>query len=443
MTLGRFLVMLAGGLLLLAPVAWAQTSDTEEVEQGTAALDQAQEAAGRALDIEAIDEGPPVTYADVLRNPDDVALNLRFARAQVDQGNVRGAAATLERILLVDPDLAQIRLFYAVVLFRLENIDEAEREFRAVAALDIPGDVRAEVERYLERIALARRLTRYTATLSLGVHYDTNRTFVPEDEQRLVVGVPFDVGAEEDDVGWIGVGNIRVDHDLGYQDKHELFGSLTYYHDEQVTQDTQDLQSFVVTGGGAYRNAYAGIDVIPSLSYTHIRLSRETFFQEVGGELRFERSFGAGIEGFASARLSTQTFSPIRENTTSQQRDGRQFSGTIGGSFAFTRAQIRLSHTWLMGGGQFLLNSLTFQRDRYEDPDPAISAITRHDDILRYRLTYGAPLSFFFGEGTLWPAVADITFTPSVEILRAESNLTNFEIRNAKFQALLTKTWKF
>ena len=294
---------------------------------------------------------------------------------------------------------------------------------------------------------------------------------MPEDEQRLVVGVPFDVGAEEDDVGWIGVGNIRVDHDLGYQDKHELFGSLTYYHDEQVTQDTQDLQSFVVTGGGAYRNAYAGIDVIPSLSYTHIRLSRETFFQEVGGELRFERSFGAGIEGFASARLSTQTFSPIRENTTSQQRDGRQFSGTIGGSFvltpisllsgdltildksakgslgagffSFTRAQIRLSHTWLMGGGQFLLNSLTFQRDRYEDPDPAISAITRHDDILRYRLTYGAPLSFFFGEGTLWPAVADITFTPSVEILRAESNLTNFEINNAKFQALLTKTWKF
>ena len=96
------------------------------------------------------------------------------------------------------------------------------------------------------------------------------------------------------------------------------------------------MQSFVATGGGVYRNAYMSIDVIPSLSYNHIRLSRETFFQELGGELRFERSFDPGIEGFASFRLSTQTFSPIRENTASQQRDGRQYSGTVGGSIVLT-----------------------------------------------------------------------------------------------------------
>ena len=111
--------------------------------------------------------------------------------------------------------------------------------------------------------------------------------------------------------------------------------------------------------------------------------------------------------------------------------------------FSFTRAQIRLSHTWLWGGGQFFLNSLTFQHDRYEDPDFAIKGVTRHDDIWRYRVTYGAPLSFFFGEGTLWQAVGDITFTPSVEILRQDSNLKNFDLANIKFQALLTKTWNF
>ncbi len=32
--------------------------------------------------------------------------------------------------------------------------------------------MRAEVDLYLDRIALARRLTRYTASLSLGAHYD-------------------------------------------------------------------------------------------------------------------------------------------------------------------------------------------------------------------------------------------------------------------------------
>ena len=471
MRVGRYFAAVIAAMLFCAPAVRAQTSDTEDVSQQTTSSEQAQQAAGQALDVLELDSGPPVTYADVLRDPDNIKLNLRFARAQVTAGNVRGAAATLERILLVDPNLAQIRLFYAVVLFRLENLDEAEKEFRAVAAQDIPGDVRAEVERYLERIALSRRLTRYTATLSLGAHYDTNRNFAPVGGQRLVVDIPFVVDVKQPDIGYIGVGSIRVDHDLGYQDKHELFASLTYYHDEQEFQDTQDLQSFVATGGGVYRNAYMSIDVIPSLSYNHIRLSRETFFQELGGELRFERSFDPVIEGFASFRLSTQTFSPIRENTASQQRDGRQYSGTVGGSivltpihllsgdvtfldknakgnfgtefFSFRRAQLRLSHTWLLGSGQFLLNSLTFQRDHYQDPDAAVSIVTRRDEIWRYRMTYGAPLSFIFGKGTLWEAVEDVTFTPSVDILRQGSNLINFEVSNIKFQALLTKTWNF
>jgi tetratricopeptide (TPR) repeat protein len=165
----RLIAAATVGALLCAPALWAQTGDTEEVSQQTTSAEQAGQAAGQALDILELDSGPPVTYADVLRNPDDIQLNLRFARAQVNEGNVRGAATTLERILLIDPNLAQVRLFYAVILYRLENLDEAEKELRTVAALDIPADVRAEVDRYLDRIALARRLTRFTASLSLGL----------------------------------------------------------------------------------------------------------------------------------------------------------------------------------------------------------------------------------------------------------------------------------
>ncbi|MCH6545858.1 MAG: tetratricopeptide repeat protein [Deltaproteobacteria bacterium] len=41
-------------------------------------------------------------------------------------------ADTLER-------LAQVRLIYAVVLFRQGNLDEAEREFKRIVKLDLPG----------------------------------------------------------------------------------------------------------------------------------------------------------------------------------------------------------------------------------------------------------------------------------------------------------------
>ena len=463
----RGVVLAAALMVVLAPSAWAQTTATDEIERETTAAEKRARAAGQALDYRAVKDGEPVSYADVLRDPDNLELNFRFARQQVRRGDVRGAAATLERILLVNPDLAQVRLFYAVVLFRLDNIDEAEREFRTVAALGIAADVRAEVDSYLARIKRQRQTTRYTASLTLGVHYDSNRPSAPRRGTRLLFDVPVDVSGEEDDVGYLGIVSLRVDHDLGYQDRHELFGMVTYYHDEQVTQDTQDVQSFMVEAGGIYRSPFWDIDVVPSVFRTHLRLSRETFFQDIGANLRFERDFTPRIKAFASTRISDQTFSPITETRTAQDRDGRQIEGMVGGRyvisptmrisgdllhldksakgefFSYYRDQVRLEHTWLLGGGQFLLNLFSYQRDRYAKSDQAVSASKRRDDIFRYRLTYGAPLGFFFGSGTLWGGIEDITLTATGEWLRSHSNLNNFDFKNFKGQGLLTKTWRY
>ena len=126
---------IAALLVVLAPSAWAQTTDTDEIERKTTAAKKRARAAGEALDYRAVEDGEPVSYADVLRDPDNVGLNFRFARQQVRRGDVKGSAATLERILLVNPSLAQVRLFYAVVLFRLENLNESQREFSP----DSPG----------------------------------------------------------------------------------------------------------------------------------------------------------------------------------------------------------------------------------------------------------------------------------------------------------------
>lgn len=470
-----FVVAVAGTVFLSSTVGWTQATDTatdtDFLDRETSAVEQSREAAGRALDLRAFDTAP-VTYQEVLKDPDNVELNFRFARTQVSQGNFRGASSTLERILRLQPELAPVRLLYAIVLFRLENLGEAEREFQAVAALDIDDEIRAEIDLFLDRIQLARRSTRYAASLSIGAHLDTNKTSAPRSEQLLVVGIPpVTVDGPEADFGYIGVANFRVNHDLGYQEGHDIFGSLTYFHDDQTAEDSLDLQSFTVEIGGTMRRAFEEIDVTPSLFRTKVKLSREDFLRETGGSLRFERAFGPSISGYAAFTLSTQTFHVISENALGSERNGRQFSFTVGGSylisgtqllgvelqhldknskgdggdkfFSFKRQQLRLNHTWLLGGGQFLLNSFTYQRDRYEDPDTFTSFSTRRDDIFRYRLTYGAPLSFLFGAGTLPEALADITFTPLVEVSRNRSIINNNDYKNFKVQAMLTKSWQF
>ena len=69
----------------------------------------------------------------------------------------------------------------------------------------------------------------------------------------------------------------------------------------------------------------------------------------------------------------------------------------------------------------------------------------RRDNISRLGVNYGAPLSFLMerlGVG-LWEPLEDITFTPSIEYTRSQSNLENFNYNNWKIQGLLTKSWSF
>src|SRR5262245_37699923 len=58
----------------------------------------------------------------VLAAPDDPDVNLAFARQEADDGHLLNAAAALERILLAHPNAHGVRLFYAVVLYRLNDL---------------------------------------------------------------------------------------------------------------------------------------------------------------------------------------------------------------------------------------------------------------------------------------------------------------------------------
>ena len=467
-----FAAAFVGGMLFFAPAGWAQSADTDVLESQTEAVDRILQATGQAIDLGTL-SGDPATYEEVLRDPDNIELNLRFARGQINQGNFRGASATLERILLIAPNLQQVRLLYAVVLFRQGNLDEAEKEFKKIAALELPASLRAEVEAYLDSIANIRQRTRYTASASLGGQLDSNRTTAPRSNTRLFLDTPITVDRAESDFGYIGFANMRVDHDLGFQEGHGVFAALSYYDNDQIAEDSQDLQSFMAEGGGVYRDVFLDGDLTAKLQFSQVRLSRQTFLHEYGGDLRFDRELTNNLTGFIGAHLSHQSFSPIRENATSQERDGRQLSGTVGIAyeispehrialdyqrldrnakgrgavefFSYTRNQARLNHTWLLGDGQFFLNSLTYQRDRYDVPDAFISVRERHDNIFRLRVTYGAPLSFLMGRlGVgVWEPLGDITFTPSVEFTRAHCKPPEFRLQELENSRVADEIMEF
>lgn len=74
-------------------------------------------------------EGGP-TFEQVLSAPDDVELNYDYARSEADAGNLLNAAAAMERVLDASPGWDEARLYYAVLLFRLDDIQSARGQLR-------------------------------------------------------------------------------------------------------------------------------------------------------------------------------------------------------------------------------------------------------------------------------------------------------------------------
>ena len=85
---------------------------------------------------------------DVYQNPDDYALNLEFAKQQVRKGEMLTAAAALERMLYANPNWHSARLFYAHILYRLDDQKAALRELDLLKRQNLNDYQEETMERY-------------------------------------------------------------------------------------------------------------------------------------------------------------------------------------------------------------------------------------------------------------------------------------------------------
>jgi tetratricopeptide (TPR) repeat protein len=293
---------------LFGASALAQTATPERVPQQAQQNAAEQQRAAEAALAREEGLGAPISFEEILRNPDDIGLNFRYARQKVQEGDLKSASSTLERILLVQPNLTQIRLLYAIVLFRLDNLQEAEREFRAVQPAG--GAITAEANKYLGDIAQRQKQTKVTASLGAGLDYNSNRDAVPRSKQRLVNDVPAStVNGGRNDYAQILLGTVGIRHDLGSQDRHELIGNATLYWANQAVVDEQDLRAGTLEAGGVFRLPW--FNLTPTLTYTRVSLNHEHFLDARGMKLRADRQIDQRIEVYGQFWAQYQNFATI------------------------------------------------------------------------------------------------------------------------------------
>lgn len=122
---------------------------------------------------------------EMLGDVGNPAKSFAFVKAAIEVGDVRGAVAALDRMLLINPGLANIQLELGVLYLRYGNADLGRYYIdRALQAPNVPRVVRERAEALLAGSGGGRSFLR--GVLSLAAHYESNANEAPASSE--VVG---------------------------------------------------------------------------------------------------------------------------------------------------------------------------------------------------------------------------------------------------------------
>lgn len=458
---------LAGLLFISFPLSCLAVDYGAEAQKPAQALSD-KAAASRAADLaraKASDEGPEVTFAMVMKDPDNPELNYKYARSQVRNGNLKGAAATLERMLMINPALDDIRLFRAAVLYRMDDLEDAKAELDALAKAKLPPAMREEAESYRKLIAKRGRKISAKGAFTLGVSHDSNRNSAPSSGEYLFLNTQWPLTSDSRkraDSALITAANAELSRPFSPNSKNEAFVSGVYYRADQSKITDISLGALSFSAGARLRNPKTTIT--PELLHDTVLLDNESFLSNNGLSVRVDRKLNWNTWAFGEVKYISQKFLNTSDSGANDERTGSQQVYTLGAARAFTPASrlearffatakaakedyyaydslaFALRHTWLLKKGMFLLTSAQLNRDSYRQEDSMVtSAKKRRDSVMKAGLTLGLPASRVYGGVK---ALENLTTTLSYDFLRDSSNLTNYTYNSNKVTLLFSYRWE-
>jgi hypothetical protein len=417
--------------------------------------------------VPALPPSGDVTYDQVLDNPDDLMLSYRFALKQIEEGDLLGASATLDRLTLLAPQEPNIRALRAIVLYRLGNLREAKDEFAQLLKLDLDPALKGNIERYAASIDQRSKDTRVNLLLSLGYQFDSNRAGGNKvDRVRTVVG-NFELSnaaPTEDDHSIQALARLSVEHDLPGQDRHMLFASATLYDGDQIELDDFDTQSVGAQAG--IRLEIGELFVTPNITYNHLWLGEESYVDIFQAEARYDWRLNDPINLFGAFALADYDYHATDNYPDSDSQSGLDASAKIGLdwyigadhklTFAYTHRRfdatvdfesfdgdrLNVDHVWLIGKGIFLVTNASVEWDRYDALDPIFVGDDREDVIYRARMTLGVPIATIIGEEQTG-FLDGLLLSTYGEYYRQDSNSDLNEFENVRAGIALSKRFQF
>ena len=196
-----------------------------------------------AADLPAVEADRRRLFAEMMADPSNLDIAFRYAALSSQAGDLEAAIATLERMLIFAPGLPRLQLELGVLYYRLGADETAETYFAsALAAPDVPEEVRSKVEPYRVAIRERSKVDSFSGMVMSGVRWQSNANAAPElrSIRTTLLDDPLlldEAALGDSDVNAFVTGNFRYTRDLGSQGDRleaglQTYGALYAEHDE-------------------------------------------------------------------------------------------------------------------------------------------------------------------------------------------------------------------
>lgn len=358
------------------------------------------------------------SFESMMAEPADAERSFNFAQAATAAGDFRGAIAALERILQVNPSLANIQLELGVLYLRVGASDLAASYLRrALLAPDAPDQVRDRAQSILARAERSRQKHFFTGSVYAGGRYDSNANAGPESRAVRVAGFDglLDEGSTgQNDFSGELVGALNYTYALDSQAGHEIEANFLTYNRRYDKSSEININSVGFDVGPRF---YFGplleptLSVRPFVSASYVFLDDEGYLRQAGGGVNVRQFFGPAsfVEGAIEA--SDQKFFNSEERVATSLRSGPfvEARGNVNWQFlpatrlfgglsiarrdseadfeAFNEGAARIGVTQVYPA-PFALTAYSwstslsagFRRTVYDEADPQIDPITKRQD---------------------------------------------------------------
>ena len=204
-----------------------------------------------------------VTYMQILQNPNDLDLNLKYAQQQGKMGNFKQTISTLERLNMLYPDNTEIKLYLLSVLVQ---VDSPEKANTIIAEMKLRRDLSPEDLETLQEIETELKdrepgLWTFAADLSMGSVFSDNVNSVSKSRLKKDSDDTVAFNSPKHDRTLSGGIGLSASRPVG--EESSVLINLSHTSSEQYQETDDDYQSYGLTF--ALDTIFAGQSVSPYL----------------------------------------------------------------------------------------------------------------------------------------------------------------------------------